>query len=279
MSDKLNQIYRERLMAAVGMAKFALLAGYKAGIGLDDKTENDIEWRTVLYIETPSGQVSWRVAPDDLDLVKGLPKYHGKWDGTFRSRDGSFLNWEYGYIEKLSYRESKVLKFLEARLINVHRENANYDYMHALHDIIKKLDPGSETTLAEPAPIRKDDNYLDYAKRQPAYLAGYRNYRGEWGLRNISPISARFGTSAYHKQEQLLIMAYDHDKQAIREFAAKDFCDDNRPCSMDLFVDALLDHGVDSMDLKDACKAWNEGCFGEALDYLPKTTQEKLRND
>lgn len=176
----------------------------------------------------------------------------------------------------LTEREVKTLKFLEARLINVHRENANYDYMHTLRGIIEKLDPDIPV---EPASFHKDTNYLDYAKRQPAYFTGYRNYRGEWGLRNISPISARFGTSAYHKQEQLLIMAYDHDKQAIREFAAKDFCDDNRPCSMDLFVDALLDHGVDSMDLKDACKAWNEGCFGEALDYLPKTTQEKLKGN
>lgn len=95
--DRLERAYTERAYAAVGMAKMALLAGYKAGIGKDSNENWDNEWRTVLYVDTPGGQVSWHIAPKDLHLLKDLPKYEEEWDGTFRSRDGSFLELGWNY--------------------------------------------------------------------------------------------------------------------------------------------------------------------------------------
>lgn len=89
-----NQLYTERAFAAIALARMALLAGFKAGVGKDDKEQNDDEWRVVLYVETPAGQVSWHIAPDDQTLLEGLPAYDGVWDGSFRSRDGSFAFWE-----------------------------------------------------------------------------------------------------------------------------------------------------------------------------------------
>ncbi len=53
----------------------------------------------------------------------------------------------------------------------------------------------------------------------------YRNYRGERSIRKILPLSWRFGSSEYHKEPQWLVLAYDFDKKANREFAQSDISD------------------------------------------------------
>jgi len=50
----------------------------------------------------------------------------------------------------------------------------------------------------------------------------YRNYRGEEDYRHVRPISLRFGTSEYHPEQQWLLLGFDIEKQAEREFALKD---------------------------------------------------------
>ena len=53
----------------------------------------------------------------------------------------------------------------------------------------------------------------------------YRNYRGEISRRRIlagQTMSVRFGTSEYHPEPQLLLKAYDMDKEDWREFAVRD---------------------------------------------------------
>jgi hypothetical protein len=93
-NDRLNQAYSQRAYAAACMARMALSLGYKAGIGRDAIESNDPEWRVILYIDTPNGQVSWHIAPQDQWILDGLPQYDAPWDGTFRSRDGSFAKYE-----------------------------------------------------------------------------------------------------------------------------------------------------------------------------------------
>ncbi|MEL4071714.1 hypothetical protein WKW50_16335 [Ochrobactrum sp. GPK 3] len=90
---RLNKAYSERAYAAAGMARMALALGYKAGIGQDNNEESDPEWRVVLYVDTPKGQVSWHIAPHDQWVLDGLPQYDKPWDGTIRSRDGSYAEW------------------------------------------------------------------------------------------------------------------------------------------------------------------------------------------
>lgn len=66
----------------------------------------------------------------------------------------------------------------------------------------------------------------DDAKRPPsisrAIVFYYRNYRGEEGYRCAIPISFRFGTSEYHDRPQMLMLAFDTEKNAEREFAVCD---------------------------------------------------------
>lgn len=47
----------------------------------------------------------------------------------------------------------------------------------------------------------------------------YRNHRGDQGYRRVRPISLRYGVSDYYKEPQWLLLAFDLEKDAEREFA------------------------------------------------------------
>lgn len=51
-------------------------------------------------------------------------------------------------------------------------------------------------------------------------MIDYTNWRGERRLREIEPISMRFGSNEWHKEEQWLILA--KTSEGDREFALKD---------------------------------------------------------
>lgn len=81
---RVDTAYHQRNNAAVALVRMALLLGWPAGRGLDDKTDNDLVWRHVVYLDLPNGeQVSYHMAPADVPLLDGLPEYTGKWDGKF----------------------------------------------------------------------------------------------------------------------------------------------------------------------------------------------------
>lgn len=88
--DRLNRAYTERAIASVLLAKSAIALGFKAGVGTDDNVDWEEQWRVVLYVDLPHGQISWHISPEDQHLLAGLPKYEGKWDGTFNSRSAEF---------------------------------------------------------------------------------------------------------------------------------------------------------------------------------------------
>lgn len=51
----------------------------------------------------------------------------------------------------------------------------------------------------------------------------YTNYRGEMSERTITPQRVWYGSTEWHPEPQWLITAFDHEKQANRDFALKDF--------------------------------------------------------
>ncbi len=61
-------------------------------------------------------------------------------------------------------------------------------------------------------------------KRDDAKVVGidYTNYLGTRSLRLIVPISLRFGVNEWHTEPQWLLLAFDLDRQAEREFAVAD---------------------------------------------------------
>lgn len=68
---------RNKLVAAL-----ARLLG-NAWIAEHDRTDEqwDPEWRTIVFIEGPTGQLSWHLHDSDVPLFAGLPRGLNSWDG------------------------------------------------------------------------------------------------------------------------------------------------------------------------------------------------------
>ena len=65
--------YHERNQVVAALAKL-----FPSGIAVDP---NEPDW-PVLYIDLPDGQVSWHFQRSEaLELLAGIPKYDGEWDG------------------------------------------------------------------------------------------------------------------------------------------------------------------------------------------------------
>jgi hypothetical protein len=60
----------------------------------------------------------------------------------------------------------------------------------------------------------------DAARTQQTMTFSYKNYRGELSSRHVRPLGPpRWGTSEWYPEPQWLLMAWDLDKGAAREFA------------------------------------------------------------
>ena len=67
--------------------------------------------------------------------------------------------------------------------------------------------------------MEQDRKALDAVKIAPPLQFTYRNYKGEVRDRTVTPLGVRFGATEWHPEPQWLLRAFDHDKQAEREFA------------------------------------------------------------
>lgn len=81
--------YSERNKLVAALARFAQMPNtfdrsrWRAGVGRhqpDPDPTWDPKWMTVIFIDTPMGQLSWHVHDDERDLFAGLPAYHDPWD-------------------------------------------------------------------------------------------------------------------------------------------------------------------------------------------------------
>jgi phosphodiesterase/alkaline phosphatase D-like protein len=68
-----DQAYFDRNLVVQLAAKLAIQCGLKAGI-----RERHGQW-PILYIDLPTGQVSWHIPADEL--IPGLPDFPDTWDG------------------------------------------------------------------------------------------------------------------------------------------------------------------------------------------------------
>lgn len=74
-----DMAYRERnkLVAALSKLFHASLERHP-----DEDTDWEDDWRWVVFIDLPTGQVSWHIHDSELDLFDHLPRLQGrKWDG------------------------------------------------------------------------------------------------------------------------------------------------------------------------------------------------------
>ena len=84
LKQEKDTAYSERNRLAVALARVGLVLGWRAGVGTHQDVPGqqwDADWRTLLFIDTPAGQVSWHLHDSERYLVASLPKYPGTWDG------------------------------------------------------------------------------------------------------------------------------------------------------------------------------------------------------
>lgn len=75
--------YAERNRCVAALAHLANRMGYPVGVAehpVDDQGW-DAEWRSIVFVGLPTGQVSWHFHDSDLDLVSRLPTWVLGWDG------------------------------------------------------------------------------------------------------------------------------------------------------------------------------------------------------
>jgi len=70
-----GEVYADRNLLAQLAAALAQRCGFRVGVGVDDA---EPDW-PLIYIDLPSGQVSWHVPK--AELVVQLDPYKEKWDG------------------------------------------------------------------------------------------------------------------------------------------------------------------------------------------------------
>ena len=68
-----DEAYLDRNLAVQVMAKMALQLGCRVGV-----REREEEW-SILYIDLPTGQVSWHIPASEL--IGDFRDYEGEWDG------------------------------------------------------------------------------------------------------------------------------------------------------------------------------------------------------
>lgn len=86
-----NDVYSERNKCVAVMLRMALQLGLKAGVGAHPASDANWEadWRTIVFIDLPTGQVSWHFHASELRLLFDAPAYTGEWDG--HSTDEKYL--------------------------------------------------------------------------------------------------------------------------------------------------------------------------------------------
>ena len=83
-----DPVYEERNMCVALIAGLALANGWKAGLKATNIEGWDPEWHGCVYIDLPTGQVSWHFHDSQAHLFAFLPPYDGEWDGHDTVEDG-----------------------------------------------------------------------------------------------------------------------------------------------------------------------------------------------
>lgn len=95
-TERTNVAYSQRAIAAVAFAHTVISLGGTAGVGRDNREDQPDNWRVVLYVDTPAGQLSWHISPADQPMLEGLPEYTKPWDETYNSSNANFYK---GFIK------------------------------------------------------------------------------------------------------------------------------------------------------------------------------------
>jgi hypothetical protein len=77
----MDEVYAERNQVVAGLAALARRLGWQAGTARTDIPGWEPEWHGCVYIDLPTGQVSWHYHEREAGVFAFLPPYGGEWDG------------------------------------------------------------------------------------------------------------------------------------------------------------------------------------------------------
>jgi len=78
------EAYSGRNIVVHALCSAAMFVGWRCGLGKhspEGDPDWNADWHNVVYIDLPTGQVSWRIHDSELPVFSHLPRYTGKWDG------------------------------------------------------------------------------------------------------------------------------------------------------------------------------------------------------
>jgi len=81
MTARKDGAYLERNRCVALIARMALASGWRAGIARTAIDGWSDDWHGCVYVDLPTGQVSWHYHDSQAHLFADLPAYTGAWDG------------------------------------------------------------------------------------------------------------------------------------------------------------------------------------------------------
>lgn len=93
--EQRDQAYNERNRVVAFLARLCHVIStpdnlFGAGLAIDPNEEPG--WQTVVFIDTPNGQLSWHIPGHERSLFHNLCLYTGKWDGHSTEEKNRRLN-------------------------------------------------------------------------------------------------------------------------------------------------------------------------------------------
>lgn len=146
MSETMDEVYHERDQVIALAVWLALQSGLSVWIGEHERSDAawESDWRHIVYIRLPTGQVSWHIHKSELGLFRLLPSRAsvGTWDGHTVEEKYDRLE---RYVTGIS---DPWLERVQARLGVVGRERARaLSILHQIYDL--GIDPTDEGISAK----------------------------------------------------------------------------------------------------------------------------------
>lgn len=81
LEDMKDSAYAERNRLLVGFCALAIAMGFNACLMDHEGADWDDDWRTIVCIELPTGQVTWHIHDSEVPLFQFLSRTENHWDG------------------------------------------------------------------------------------------------------------------------------------------------------------------------------------------------------
>lgn len=139
-----DDAYRERDQCVALLSHMAGALGLKVGMARTNIPGWDPEWHCCVYVDLPTGQVSWHFHDSEMPLFQTLPLYTGEWDGhdteeKYRRVNSAFRDRSDELTAKLNTARDEALEEAEQELKRVQESYKRLNMRAALQKGIQAI--------------------------------------------------------------------------------------------------------------------------------------------